>query len=99
MTKNHDYSESGTHLPIHVKLMAEAMWESKLCLFDEAFHLNFTPEESGKNHLNGNDASGMDLSDNGSHKHLSMGGEKNVRKQSEWDAVQEVFLDTFVYFL
>ena len=29
-------------------------------LFDEAFHLFFTPEESRKNLLNGNDTSGMD---------------------------------------
>ena len=39
LTKNHDYSDSGTHLPTHVKQMAEAMWEGKLSLFDEAFHL------------------------------------------------------------
>jgi DENN (AEX-3) domain len=44
LTKNDDYSDSGSHLPSHIKQMAEAMWEGKLCLFDEAFHLMFTPE-------------------------------------------------------
>lgn len=103
LTKNDDYSDSGTHLPTHTKIMAEAMWESKLCLFDEAFHLAFTPEEARKNHLNGNDASGMDISDNRDITHPlgihQMDKQQNVRKQSEWDAVQEAFLDTFVYLL
>lgn len=99
LTKNHDYSESGSHLPPHIKQMAEAMWEGKLCLFDEAFHLMFTPEESRKNLLNGNDTSGMDWSDR-EHDHFRVvaSGEKH-RKQSEWDAVQEAFLETFVYLL
>mmetsp|Transcript_12525 Transcript_12525/g.29905 ORF Transcript_12525/g.29905 Transcript_12525/m.29905 type:complete len:1255 (+) Transcript_12525:50-3814(+) len=99
LTKSHDYSESGSHLPPHIKQTAEAMWEGKLCLFDEAFHLMFTPEESRKNLLNGNDTSGMDWSDR-EHEHFRVvaSGEKH-RKQSEWDAVQEAFLDTFVYLL
>ena len=99
LTKTDDYSDSGAHLPTHVKLMAEAMWESKLMLFDEAFHLAFTPEESRKNHLNGNDASGLDMSERDI-TDLSLSGDRNnTRKQSEWDAVQEAFLDTFVYLL
>jgi hypothetical protein len=103
LTRNDDYSESGTRLPTHVKLMAEAMWESKLSLFDEAFHLAFTPDQARKNHLNGNDASGMDASERDFTNlfFLSGGGgdNSNKRKQSEWDAVQEAFLDTSVYLL
>jgi hypothetical protein len=96
LTKHDDYGDSGAHLPTHVKLMAEAMWESKLCLADEAFHLAFTPEESRKNHLNGNDASGLDTSDNQAILAVDGG---HSRKQSDWDATQEAFLDTFVYLL
>lgn len=103
LTKNDDYSDSGTRLPSHIKQMAEAMWEGKLCLFDEAFHLMFTPEEARKNLLNGNNTSGMEWSDRDIHDQLRMispGGDKQaLRKQSEWDAVQEAFLDTFVYLL
>jgi DENN (AEX-3) domain len=96
LTKQDDYSNSGAHLPTHVKLMAEAMWESKLSLADEAFHLAFTPEEARKNHLNGNDSSGLDTIE--SHSKSSVGN-GHSRKQSEWDAAQEAFLDTFVYLL
>jgi hypothetical protein len=100
LTKNDDYSDSGSRLPSHIKQTAEAMWEGKLCLFDEAFHLMFTPEESRKNLLNGNDTSGMDWSDQGGHDAIRMVGPGDKhRKQSEWDAVQEGFLDTFVYLL
>jgi hypothetical protein len=102
LTKNDDYSESGSHLPSHIKQTAEGMWESKLSLMDEAFHLMFTPEEARKNQLNGNDTSGMDWSDRDVHDPIRMmgtGDKQNTRKQSEWDAVQETFLDTFVYLL
>ncbi|KAL3923848.1 MAG: hypothetical protein SGILL_001407, partial [Bacillariaceae sp.] len=103
LTKNDDYSDSGSRLPTHTKQVAEAMWEGKLSLFDEAFHLMFTPEEARKNLLNGNDASGMDWGDRDAHDQariMASGGDKSaLRKQSEWDAVQEAFLDTFVYLL
>lgn len=101
LTKNDDYSDHGMHLPTHVKLMADAMWEGRLCLFDEAFHLFFTPEESRKNILNGNDTSGMDLSDrDGEGMRIMSAVEKqSLRKQSQWDAVQEGFLDCYVYLL
>jgi len=105
LTRNDDYSDSGSHLPPHVKQMAEGMWESKLSLFDEAFHLMFTPEESRKNLLNGNDTSGMEWNDRDANDQARImaasGGDKSfaLRKQSEWDAVQEAFLDTFVYLL
>ncbi|CAB9498860.1 DENN domain-containing protein 5B [Seminavis robusta] len=109
LTKNDDYSDSGAHLPNHIKLMAEGMWESKLCLYDEAFHLLFTPEEARKNLLNGNDNSGMDYSDrdiNDPMRNMVVSGGSNsskdnssMRKQSQWDAVQEAFLDTFVFLL
>ena len=100
LTKSDDYSNMGAHLPAHVKAMAEAMWESKLCLLDEAFHLFFTPEQARKNLLNGNDASGMDSSDR-SLRHqlpsLSLADKQQQPKQSPWDAVQESFLDASVY--
>lgn len=101
LTKNDDYSDSGSHLPSHTKQMAEAMWESRLALFDEAFTLMFTPEESRKNLLNGNDTSGMDYSDRELHDAIRKrgSGESSNRSQSTWDAVQEAFLDTFVYLL
>mmetsp|Transcript_2893 Transcript_2893/g.4214 ORF Transcript_2893/g.4214 Transcript_2893/m.4214 type:complete len:154 (-) Transcript_2893:832-1293(-) len=63
LTKNDNCSEGGRHLPIHVKLMADAMWESRLCLFDEAFHLAFTPEAAGTNLLSGNDNSALEERD------------------------------------
>lgn len=105
LTRNDDYSDSGSHLPTHVKQMAEGMWEGKLSLFDEAFHLMFTPEESRKNMLNGNDTSGMEWNDRDANDQARIlaasSGDKTfaLRKQSEWDAVQEAFLDTFVYLL
>eukprot|EP00536_Pseudo-nitzschia_multiseries_P000289 jgi/Psemu1/249345/estExt_Genewise1Plus.C_40091 len=105
LTRNDDYSDSGSHLPAHVKQMAENMWEGNLSLFDEAFHLMFTPEESRKNLLNGNDTSGMEWNDRDANDQARImaasGGDKlfALRKQSEWDAVQEAFLDTFVYLL
>lgn len=102
LTRSDDYSDSGQNLQGHVKQMAEAMWESKLMLYDEAFHLIFTPEQSRKNILNGNDASGMDSHERDlgiMPKLRNNNSEGSVRKQSAWDAVQEAFLDTFVYLL
>lgn len=101
LTKNDDYSDSGSRLPSHIKQMAEAMWEGRLSLFDEAFHLMFTPEESRKNLLNGNDMSRMEWNENDIHDPLRRmsTGDRTPRRQSEWDAVQEAFLDTFVYLL
>eukprot|EP00548_Thalassiothrix_antarctica_P003311 CAMPEP_0194133470 /NCGR_PEP_ID=MMETSP0152-20130528/3629_1 /TAXON_ID=1049557 /ORGANISM="Thalassiothrix antarctica, Strain L6-D1" /LENGTH=1277 /DNA_ID=CAMNT_0038828789 /DNA_START=79 /DNA_END=3909 /DNA_ORIENTATION=+ len=101
LTRNDDYSERGLHLPPHIKLMADAMWEGKLCLFDEAFHLAFTPEESRKNILNGNDTSGMDASERAGEmfKMMSHTEKNNLKSQSQWDAVQEAFMDSFVYLL
>jgi hypothetical protein len=51
LTRKDDYSDSGMHLPSHTKLMAEAMWESKLSLYDEAFN-----SPSGCRLLNGRSA-------------------------------------------
>lgn len=102
LTRHDDYSEGGIHLPPHIKETSDAMWESKLCLIDEAFHLAFTPEMERKNLLNGNDASGMDFSEQtDSVPVLIMSKEERekMRKQSEWDAVQEAFLDSFLYML
>jgi pentatricopeptide repeat protein len=102
LTKNDDFSNSGAHLSSHTKMMAEAMWESRLCLFDEAFHLAFTPEEARKNHLNGNDSSGLEVSDRDIANPMAMlavTDQQTLRKQSSWDAVQEAFLNTFVYVL
>ncbi len=54
LAKEDDLSDRGEHLPSHVKATSDAVWESKLCLFDEAFHLSFTSERKNKL-LNGND--------------------------------------------
>eukprot|EP00551_Chaetoceros_affinis_P007768 CAMPEP_0203671310 /NCGR_PEP_ID=MMETSP0090-20130426/7133_1 /ASSEMBLY_ACC=CAM_ASM_001088 /TAXON_ID=426623 /ORGANISM="Chaetoceros affinis, Strain CCMP159" /LENGTH=1131 /DNA_ID=CAMNT_0050536351 /DNA_START=81 /DNA_END=3473 /DNA_ORIENTATION=+ len=54
LAKEHDFSDRGQHLPAHVKATADAMWESKLCLWDEAFRLSFTPEHEN-DILNGHD--------------------------------------------
>jgi len=103
LTKNDNCSEGGRHLPIHVKLMADAMWESRLCLFDEAFHLAFTPEAARTNLLNGNDNSALeerDLNDPTAPLRIMTAAEKlNLRKQSQWDAVQEAFLNAYVHIL
>ncbi len=80
LTKEHDYSDRGIYLPLHMKVMADAMWESKRCLYDEAFHLCFTPDQEGNNLLNGNE---------GSHQ-------SNSQMQSKWDAVQEAFMSVYV---
>jgi hypothetical protein len=105
LTKNDDFSERGQHLAPHVKMMADAMWESKLCLFDEAFHLSYTPEEARKNTLNGNDTSGLETNTGHTNNHaipiriMTRAEKDNLRKQSQWDAVQETFLDIFVFLL
>ncbi len=52
LTKDHDFSERGVHLPTDIKTTADAMWESRLSLYDESFHLSFIPSQ-GENHLNG----------------------------------------------
>ena len=103
LRREDDYSDSGSNLHGHVKVMADAMWESKLMLYDEAFHLMFTPEQLRKNLLNGNDGSGVE---GDSTRDLSLTtvvvpnqAKVERRRQSRWDAVQESFLDTFVYLL
>jgi len=91
-----DTSEMGIHLPPDVKSMADAMWESRLCLFDEAFMLTFTPEERRKNWLNGDDAGSNDPKAN---LLMTLGEKRNLRGQSHWDAVQEAFLETYCFLL
>lgn len=101
LRKEDDFSERGQHLLSHVKVMADHMWESKLCLFDEAFHLAFTPEQS-RNHdfLNGNDNSALEFDE---HDLLNpilpiyhLQTSSRPRKQSRWDAVQEAFLEVYI---
>mmetsp|Transcript_26779 Transcript_26779/g.37761 ORF Transcript_26779/g.37761 Transcript_26779/m.37761 type:complete len:1407 (+) Transcript_26779:119-4339(+) len=99
LTKNDDFSDRGAKLPTHVKLMADGMWESRLCLFDEAFHLAFTPENARKNILNGNDASLVDDTDSMKVHIMTAAERQKLKKQSEWDAVQEAFLETYVFLL
>ncbi len=106
LRKDDDFSDRGQHLLPHVKQMADACWESKLCLYDEAFHLAFTPEQSrNSDFLNGRDNSGLE-------EELTCGADgaaaqqlnhrlylaKN-KKQSRWDAVQEAFLNVWVELL
>jgi len=99
LTKNDDYSDRGIHLPPHTKMMSDAMWESRLCLFDEAFNLTFTPDMARKNLLNGNDHSLVSFTESDQFLIMSKEEKEKLRKQSQWDAVQETFLDIFVYML
>jgi hypothetical protein len=101
LRKEDDTSEMGIHLPPDLKSMADAMWESRLCLFDEAFMLMFTPEERRKNWLNGEAAVSSSHSHDPKSNLLLTLSEKqnNVRAQSSWDAVQEAFLDTYCFLL
>ena len=100
-----DNSEGGVHLPPELKDVADAMWESRLCLFDEAFMLMFTPEERRKNWLNGDDGSGAGGGLAGSNNIdpiLLMFSERQgnlIRAQSQWDAVQEAFVDVNCFLL
>lgn len=101
LRKEDDFSERGQHLLPHVKVMADHMWESKLCLFDEAFHLAFTPEQS-RNHdfLNGNDNSALEFDEHDSLNPLlpmyQLQTSYKLAKQSRWDAVQEAFLEVYI---
>ncbi len=95
LRKDDDTSEMGIHLPPDLKSMADAMWESRLCLFDEAFMLMFTPEERRKNWLNGEAAT----SDPKSNLLMTLSEKQNLRAQSSWDAVQEAFLDSYCFLL
>ena len=99
LTKNDDYSDRGIHLPPHTKMMSDAMWESRLCLFDEAFNFTFTPDMARKNLLNGNDHSLVSFTESDQFLIMSKEEKEKLRKQSQWDAVQEAFLDIYVYML
>lgn len=105
LTKKDDTSEMGFHLPPEVKSMADALWESRLCLFDEAFLLAFTPEQRKKNWLNGDDGAGLAIhgdSDDPNDvlvKMMTWNESQNRRAQSQWDAVQEAFLETYCHLL
>jgi len=98
LRRTDDTTELGIHLDPQVKEMADAMWESRLCLFDEAFMLTFTPEERRKNWLNGDDGSGGGA-DGKSSLMMTVGERQNLRGQSSWDAVQESFLETYCFLL
>ena len=98
LRKGDDTSEMGIHLPPDVKSMADAMWESRLCLFDEAFMLMFTPEERRKNWLNGDD-DGVNHTDAKANLLMTLSAKENLRTQSQWDAVQEAFLETYCFLL
>ena len=104
LRKEDDFSERGQHLLPHIKVMADHMWESKLCLYDEAFHLAFTPKQARNNDfLNGNDGSGLEVNENDTFNPTvpiahSFPGNRS-RKQSRWDAVQEAFFGVYVELL
>jgi pentatricopeptide repeat protein len=98
LRKEDDYSDRGQFLKSHVKEMSDAMWESKLSLYDGAFHLAFTPETiKNPDFLNGNDNSGMgEIKDVSSTNSLPQHIKKSSRVQSKWDSVQEAFLLVYV---
>ncbi|KAL7537211.1 hypothetical protein ACHAXR_007661 [Thalassiosira sp. AJA248-18] len=98
LRKDDDTSEMGIHLPPELKSMADAMWESRLCLFDEAFMLTFTPEERRKNWLNGDDG-GSGTNDPKANLLMTIDQKQNLSSQSQWDAVQESFLETYCFLL
>ncbi|KAL7468701.1 hypothetical protein ACHAXS_008933 [Conticribra weissflogii] len=105
LRKNDDTSEMGIYLPPEVKSMADALWESRLCLFDEAFLLTFTPEERRKNWLNGDDGAGVAADGDSDDPNdvvvrmMTWKEKQNLRSQSQWDAVQEAFLETYCHLL
>ena len=94
-------SEMGIYLDPEVKSMADAMWESRLSLFDEGFMLTFTPEERRKALLNGDVDGGLGSSSDPKQANLLMtiGEKQNLGRQSTWDAVQEAFLETYCFLL
>ena len=98
LRKDDDISEMGIHLSPEVKSTADAMWESRLCLFDEAFMLTFTPEERRKNWLNGDDDGGA-INDPKANLLMTLSEKQNLVSQSQWDAVQEGFLETYCFLL
>ena len=96
LRKSDNTSEMGVFLDPDVKSMADAMWESRLCLFDEAFMMCFTPEERRKNLLNGEDFSTA----NEEVRIMTLKEKQDsMCSQSMWDAVQEAFLETFCFLL
>lgn len=95
LSKSDNIFDGGIHLPMHKKEIADQSWSASLCLMDEAFHRFFTPEESLKNLLNGSESDDL-LGKNSSVTHNS--SQKN-KVQSNWDAVQEAFLSTFILLL
>jgi hypothetical protein len=96
LRKSDNMSEMGIYLDPEVKSMADAMWESRLCLFDEAFMLTFTAEERRKNWLNGDEFS----SGNEEVRILTLKErQESLCAQSVWDAVQEAFLETYCFLL
>lgn len=105
LTKNDNFSNRGQHLPIHTKVMADAMWDSKLSLYDEAFQLAFTAEKARDDFLNGNDNSGMEseldavFNPSVPIRIMTTLEKKNLRMQSRWDAVQEAFMLVYVSML
>ena len=92
LSKTDDLTDRGINLSPLTKNTADASWEGHLCLFDEAFQLYFTPEESRKDLLNGNDAVAGE--------YITRQAQiTSMKTQSKWDAVQEAFLGTYIYLL
>ena len=96
LRKTDDTREMGIYLDPEVKAMADALWDSRLCLFDEAFMLTFTPEERKKNWLNGEDFT----TTNEEVRIMTLKEkQESLCSQSVWDAVQEAFLETYCFLL
>jgi pentatricopeptide repeat protein len=108
LSKKDDASNMGQFLLPHMKDMSDAAWEGQLLLMDEAFHLYYTPEECRKNWLNGD---APDYSYNNANNTSTDGNvplhirvmtkteRSKLKKQSNWDAVQEAFFGSMVYML
>lgn len=99
LSKSDDHTERGIHLSHHVKKTSDAAWEGRRCLFDDVFQLYYTPDETKKNLLNGNDGSGSDACRTTSKFLTRKEKLASSRSQSKWDGVQEAFLTTYVSML
>ena len=98
LTKNENLFEKGVPLANDLKRIGQAVWESKLMLYDDASTLVFTPNAKS-DYLNGSTGLGPDFVDS-LHNNQSTGDDSSssqaMKKQSNWDAVQESFLSFFI---
>jgi pentatricopeptide repeat protein len=91
LTKNENLFEKGVPLANDLKKIGQAVWESRLMLYDDASTLIFT-DKAKSDYLNGSTGLGPDFLVDPTQKNESLA----IKKQSNWDAVQEAFLSFFI---